>query len=318
MKKILVFACLLVIAGNLMSQITVTFNVDMTDAVNFNPLTEDVYISGDFASWPQPGSDLTLMMTPSVGNPMIYTLNIQLAGPQTIMYKYFLVINNNPSWDNGEWPGGPNRMAIITGEVTLDDIWADIPVSVTFVVDMTGADPFDPDHDDVYIAGTLANNWSMPGTIPEYKLSPVSGNEMFYSINLQLYQGYYAYKYFRVIDSIPSWDHGEWDGDPSREITVTGTMIEEDVWGLITSVKPAKPGVSFSIAPNPVENRLNIGNLGSIDKIEILNSAGILVLTIDNIDSPSISLRTTGLSKGFYLVKVYQGKTVQTGKFMKK
>lgn len=114
----------LVIIGN--DAHSVTFNVDMSDADEFNPETDDVYIAGDFAGWPQPGTDTTLMMVPTQQNPMVYTLTKPNIPEGTIMYKYFRVIENLPSWDHGEWDGDPNREVTVADDTTFNDIWARI------------------------------------------------------------------------------------------------------------------------------------------------------------------------------------------------
>lgn len=107
---------------------SVTFNVDMTNADPFDPATDDVYISGDFAGWAQPGTNTDYMMTPSE-NPMIYTITITLEEPGTIAYKYFRVIDDVASWDNGEWTGDPNRTLIVESTMTVDNIWATLGIN---------------------------------------------------------------------------------------------------------------------------------------------------------------------------------------------
>jgi PKD repeat protein len=102
---------------------TVTFNVDMTDASAFNPETDDVYIAGDFAYWQQPGTNPNLMLEPTLANPMIYELTLNEIPAGNIHYKYFRVINNEPSWDWGEWSGEPNREVYIGSNVTINDTW---------------------------------------------------------------------------------------------------------------------------------------------------------------------------------------------------
>ncbi|MCF8367360.1 MAG: PKD domain-containing protein [Bacteroidales bacterium] len=102
----------------------VTFNVDMTYANEFNPETDDVYIAGDFAGWVQPGQDTNLRMTPNQENPMIYTLTVPGIEAGMIVYKYFRVINDFPSWNWGEWEGDPNREVTVYQNMVIDDIWA--------------------------------------------------------------------------------------------------------------------------------------------------------------------------------------------------
>ncbi len=114
----------------------VTFNVDMTNADPFDPTHDDVYISGDFAGWTKPGENPMYMMTPTTENPMIYSLTVPVEA-SSIAYKYFRVIDNTASWDNGEWTGDPNRVGVVNGTTTFNNIWGATPVVLTFNVDMT-------------------------------------------------------------------------------------------------------------------------------------------------------------------------------------
>ncbi len=106
------------------------------------------------------------------------------------------------------------------------------PVPVTFNVDLSYAFGFNPATDDIYITGSMVS-WAMPGTNPNMEMQPVTGNPMMYTLTLTLDPGYYDYKYFRVIDNTPSWDFGEWPGDPNRNVHVQDTMIVNDVWGFL-------------------------------------------------------------------------------------
>jgi hypothetical protein len=54
---------------------------------------------------------------------------------------------------------------------------------------------------------------------------------LFYSISFALPASTVNYKYFVVADA-PSWDMGEWPGDPNRSFEVTGDATVEDVWGV--------------------------------------------------------------------------------------
>jgi len=141
------------------TQYEVTFTIDMTEADPFNPDTEDVYITGTFANWSQPGTDLNYKLEPINTGSMLYTLTTTIDSGE-IQYKYFRIIDNTPSWDDGEWAGDPNRKVYLTNYITIDNVWANMPYDVTFNVDMTDATPFNPDTDDVYIAGSLANGWA--------------------------------------------------------------------------------------------------------------------------------------------------------------
>jgi hypothetical protein len=307
----------IILSNNPAPAIPLSITVDMTDADPFDPATDDVYLSGDLAGWPMPGSVPALKLNPDPENPMMYTL----AGPFPVMgpvnYKFFRVIDGTPSWDNGEWNGDPNRVVVVTGETSVMNVWGDKPVQVSFNVDMENADPFDPATDDIYIAGDLANGWAQPGSITYYKLNPPSDKATNYWITLTLYKGDYSYKYFRVIDGAPSWDNGEWAGDPNRTITADTTKTVYDVWGVQPAGVNDYNAVTFTMFPNPVNDMLNIQNLEKADRIEIYNMAGSKVLTMENINSSSVTINTADLNKGMYMITVYEETGVQATKFMK-
>ncbi|MBC8319987.1 MAG: T9SS type A sorting domain-containing protein [Bacteroidetes bacterium] len=211
------------------TQYTINFTVDMTLADPFDPATDEVYMSGNFAGWAQPGSDVTYKMAPLDVGSMFYTLTVTIDSGE-VQYKYFRVIDGAASWDNGEWTGDPNRKVYLTGDFTFENVWANKPHDITFNVDMTDADPFDPATDAIYIAGSLANGWAQPGTMTSYMMTTT--DDINYTITLLLYPGDYMYKYFRVIDGVASWDNGEWNGDPNREVTVdTMAAVINNVWG---------------------------------------------------------------------------------------
>ena len=118
--------------------------------------------------------------------------------------------------------------------------WTDIEIihSVTFNVDISAADPFDPETDDVYVTGTFAG-WAEPGSEPNFKMEPTEQDTNIYSLTVMVEEGAHEYKYFRVIGDDPSWDYGEWAGDPNRSILVTGDVVVNDVWGVLDQVMQA-------------------------------------------------------------------------------
>jgi hypothetical protein len=106
----------------------VTFNVHM-HAVVFDPDTDEIYISGEFPQWVEPGTDPDFLMQ-TTDDPMILTLTLELA-PGDYEYKYFM----GAGWNNGEWPGAPNRVITVDGDMTVDNVFGDIndPVNVPVV-----------------------------------------------------------------------------------------------------------------------------------------------------------------------------------------
>lgn len=296
-------------------QFTTTFNVDMTDAEGFDVATDEVFMSGNFAGWAQPGSDAAYKMEPVEAGSMVYTLTTTVDSGE-VQYKYFRVIGGAASWDNGEWTGDPNRKIFVVADgSTLDNVWANMPYNVTFTVDMTNADPFDPTTDAIYIAGDLANGWAQPGSISAYMLTPVN-ETMVYGIDLLLYPGDYAYKYFRVIDGVPSWDNGEWTGDPNRMVTTDSTVtMVENVWGT-TSIFDVKAEFAYSMYPNPANDFLTVANTADVSQVDIYDVTGKMVMTV-NVASENVTLNVSDLNTGMYIINVTNERGVQTSKFVK-
>lgn len=106
----------------------VTFRVHM-HAVTFVPGTDVVYISGEFPQWVEPGQNPDFLMQ-TTDDPMILTLTLELdAGDYE--YKYF----KGTGWNNGEWPGSPDRVITVTGDMTVNNVFGNIadPVNVPVV-----------------------------------------------------------------------------------------------------------------------------------------------------------------------------------------
>jgi len=100
--------------------------------------------------------------------------------------------------------------------------------SVTFNVDMSLVNGFDPSTDSVFVAGSPFGNWAGPGTNPDFKMTDPDGN-MVYSltVGLDIPVGDIAYKFFLNA----GWDGGEWVGDPNRTATITGDTTINAVFG---------------------------------------------------------------------------------------
>ena len=238
-KSILITALFFLLISSQISgqtQYEVTFEVDMSDALVFNPVSDDIFITSSFAQWVQPGIDTTYKLMPLESDSMLYTLTI-LVDSGEIQYKYFRIINDVPSWDNGEWTGDPNRIVQISSNDVVHDIWAELNsgYDITFYVDMTDAEPFNPSTDDIFISGDFTN-WTMPGASSSFKLEPVETGSMHYSLTIHIEDfNIVSYKYFRVINNIPSWDYGEWVGDPYREFTIGANQTLYNIWGDISN-----------------------------------------------------------------------------------
>ncbi len=100
------------------------------------------------------------------------------------------------------------------------------PFSVTFNVNMSTAEGFDPETDVVYMTGDLLG-WAEPGTDPDNQTMERVGDSWIWTNTLELQAGTYEYKYFLNA----GWDGGEWEGGDNRSVTVDADMTVNDVWG---------------------------------------------------------------------------------------
>jgi len=317
MKKLLLFISTLFIAVAVMAQYNVTFTVNVSGV---NADTTELYMSGDFAGWAEPGSDPAFKMT--AVSDTVYSLTYEfLAGENQVNFKFFQVHNETASWSYGEWDGDPNRFAVVIGETTLDLTWGTMPNLVTFNVDMTDATEFNPDTDEIFIAGSLANGWAQPGTIQYYKLGVPDKNDI-YSIDLLVYSSEdVQYKYFRIIDGEPSWDNGEWTGDPNRVIAVDTAMVVNDIWGTTGIGEQHVLDAIQAIYPNPCNSYVNItlkSDINQVNSIEVYNILGELVYTQENVSMQrEIKIYTGDLTNGVYFVTVHNNEGYQAARFIK-
>jgi hypothetical protein len=99
---------------------------------------------------------------------------------------------------------------------------------VTFNVDMSLVEGFDPATDTVYIAGTV-NGWTEPGKDLAYILTDADGN-MTYTIALALDipVGDIEFKFF-INAGWNTW--GEWPGPPNRTATITANTTLNAIFG---------------------------------------------------------------------------------------
>jgi len=323
MKKILlsVFAVFLMV-GLFAQTDTVTFNVTAPPDSVFDATTQSLYVSGTIADWAQPGSDTAYRMTPN-SDSTAYSLVVTGVANGEIQYKYFIVTGTTPDWNNGDWNGDPNRRAVAAGNLTLNDTWGEKPFQVTFQVDISPiTDTLNRSKSQVFIAGTVANGWAQPGTIPYYELKPTTNDTNIYAINLWLYKGAIQFKYFLVFDSTASWSYGEWDGGDNRSDSLVESDTLNSVWGDMgfTGI-PANNALlpSFKIYPNPVHSVLYVDNLENASRLEIFNVVGQRVRVINHVTGKKITIQTGDLNNGIYVISVF-GETglLKSLKFIKR
>lgn len=106
-----------------------TFNVNMNDAEDFDPLVDSIFIAGSMAGWAEPGTTDSLMLTDDDSD-LIYSISFSLEDGE-YQYKYF----KNSGWGGGEWEDDPDRTVVIDGDMTINNIWGD-PTDNIEIIDL--------------------------------------------------------------------------------------------------------------------------------------------------------------------------------------
>lgn len=113
--------------------------------------------------------------------------------------------------------------------------------NLTFRVNMNNAAGFNPAVHEVFVSGSRQDfsagigsfpAWPMPGSVPAMKLSDPD-LDGFYTLTVPNVQaGGYVYKYFLTANQTPTWDLGEWSGDPNRlGIMGSSNTVFNNKWG---------------------------------------------------------------------------------------
>jgi len=277
----------------------VTFNVNMKSAGLV--ATDSVFIDGNFGgiygSWQTPGTIANNKLT--AVNDSIYSITMNLI-PGNYQFKFF----KNTTWTYGEWDGDPNRHMKISGVQTLDLTWGTKPLTCTFRVNIKNAGLTTGDV--VYIAGdfgatTFNGSWNAPGSNPENLMTAV--NDSIYSITIYLpAAGSYPFKFFKGV----GWNGGEWTGDPNRIAVVSGDTTINCMWGDISyGIHENQLASQIQVYPNPFSADLFINTTTDISQIIISNYIGQQVARYENLKSGLMSVNTSDLKKGMYLVTFF-------------
>jgi hypothetical protein len=161
------------------------------------------------------------------------------------------------------------------------NLWGQAPVvvgnTVTFNVDMTDsiASGYFVEGTDQLWLGTSINGWTMPGDDAAFELTE-SGTNDIYTMSVAVADGDYAYKYFKIVGGVSSWDNGEWTGDPNRTFTMAAADMElNDIFGNVNnSVNDITKGIN--VYPNPSNGVFNISVEKSM-KLEVFDITGKLI-----------------------------------------
>jgi len=125
---------------------------------------------------------------------------------------------------------GDNNVGTATQSVSFTT--EETPYPITFNVDVSVIEGFDPDMEDIYISGNFGGiygTWVEPGDNANLKLTATGGKDAsWYSVTLNLKAGTYEYKYYRNTVSGAE----ELGVGINRSITVVDKPITiNDLWG---------------------------------------------------------------------------------------
>jgi hypothetical protein len=277
----------------------VTLNVD----VHGLPLTatDTLFIAGDFGgihgTWNEPGFNLNNILTdPNADS--VYTITLNLSAG-TYHYKFF----KNRGWNTGgEWNGDPNRTIIVNGDISTTVKWGVKPVNVTLNVDMHGSGL--AAGETVYFAGNFGGSygvWNAPGTNPANVLTDANADSIYTTTIIVDSIGTYEFKFFKG----NGWDGGEWNGGANRSITIAGDSTLDFLWGSPAGIHENQLASQIQVYPNPFSANLFINTTTDISQIIISNYIGQQVARFENLKSGLMSVNTSDLKKGMYLVTFF-------------
>ena len=179
---------------------------------------------------------------------------------------------------------------------------------VTFNVDMTYAEEFDPETDVVYITGDLLG-WAEPGTDPENQTMTRVDDSMIWTKTLLLEAGSYEYKYFLNA----GWDNGEWDGGDNRSLVVEGDMEVNDWFGYLTDpTSITDPSLAqIRVFPVPANTMLTITSPELIRDVRMIDMLGQLVYS-ERVSGMEHQINVGEYKNGIYFIQILTDKGMET------
>ena len=113
------------------------------------------------------------------------------------------------------------------------------------------------------------------------------------------------------------FNDGTWDKD-ARDYNDDMTACDDFFIPIGVSGITGKPEISFEMFPNPAGDALTLSNLEGAQIIEVFNTIGEKVIHVENITTGSVTINTSGLERGVYMLMLSYNGQVQSTKFLKK
>ena len=139
--------------------------------------------------------------------------------------------------------------------------------------------------------------------------------EHIYTITFEATEGDHEYKYFLVEDD-PTWDLGEWEGDPNRDLHVDGDMTVNDVFGdpPVSIFEPEVADIVMNIFPNPATTEITVETEEMIEQIRVYDITGREVMQV-LVNGNNQTINVSTLREGFYIMQVHTENGVEGRRF---
>lgn len=154
--------------------------------------------------------------------------------------------------------------------------------SVTF-----DADPADTTHTTTDLTSNGDGTWSITFTPADFYAVPADS---------------------AIIGLSVVFNNGSWDKEGKDSLGSACSDFKVSLTNDITNVKTVLLKNSFAFSPNPVGNQLLVTSSDNIQSIIISDILGKQVLKISGTQSTNFKLSTEGLSRGIYIISVYDSK----------
>ena len=154
------------------------------------------------------------------------------------------------------------------------------------------------------------------GECTDFRLQIGDGVPYKYSINF-VPNDYYPIEEGQTIEAINCvYNNGTWDAEGKAHVEeseeCTDFLVPMESTGIFNNHEIA----TFNLYPNPVGDVLNISEVDNVKRIEIYDISGKMVYARD-VDTQTISINTSELIQGIYIVSLHTEKSIQTAKFFK-
>jgi len=155
------------------------------------------------------------------------------------------------------------------------------------------------------------------GSCTDFRLQFSNGMPYKYSITL-VPNDFYPITEGDVISAINCvFNAGSWDaGEGKAHVDDSEDCTDFTVPMGYTSVFENKEAHTFKLYPNPVGDILNISNLLDVNRIEILDVSGRVILAEEAV-TDRVSLNVSQLTNGMYIVSYHTSDGIKTSKFIK-